>query len=91
MQLQLRSASWTGANSKEASDARLLDYQEVHSTAFDGLVTNNWHHYIDHQQTYRHTQHTVTVLNDFVVSVHCTLEACVCVCVPVLTGAEGEG
>ncbi len=28
-------------------DVRLLDYQAAHSTAFDGLVCDNWHHYTD--------------------------------------------
>lgn len=64
----------------------LLDYQATYSLACDGLPSYNWHHYTDcvpSANVYTHTdsvaQLTVTVLNHFVVSVHCTLEACVCV------------
>lgn len=32
---------------EDASVVGLPDYQEAHSTAFDGLVWDNWHHYTD--------------------------------------------
>lgn len=49
---------------EEASDVRLLDYHEAHSTAFDGLLCDNWHHYTDRVTSadlQAHTRHTVTV------------------------------
>lgn len=46
---------------EDASDVGLLDYQEAHSTAFDGLVWDNWHHYTDRTSISRLTgTHTQT-------------------------------
>lgn len=47
VQQRLCSASWAGLNRRKVGDVRLLDYQAAHSTAFDGLVCDHWHHYTD--------------------------------------------
>lgn len=41
------SAFWIGVNRRKVEDVRLLDYQAAHSTAFVGLVCDNWHDYTD--------------------------------------------
>ncbi len=60
MQQRLCSASWAGLNRRKVGDVRLLDYQAAHSTAFDGLVCDYWHHYTDRVPSadlQAHTQH----------------------------------
>ncbi|CAK6952729.1 LOW QUALITY PROTEIN: uncharacterized protein LOC128355311 [Scomber scombrus] len=47
VQQRLCSASWTGVNRRNVEAVKLLDYQAAHSTAFDGLVCDYWHHYTD--------------------------------------------
>lgn len=45
---------------EDASDVGLPYYQEVHSTAFDGLVWDNWHHYTDRTSINRLDRHAHT-------------------------------
>lgn len=59
VQQRLCSASWTGVNRRNVEAVKLLDYQAAHSTAFDGLVCDYWHHYTDRVPSAHLQAHTL--------------------------------